>query len=54
MIRKADLENHNRDGGCWVVVHGKVYDLKDFGGQAPCGQDTVTRYGVWGVLPGEI
>ncbi|QQP57480.1 Uncharacterized protein FKW44_002489, partial [Caligus rogercresseyi] len=28
-IRKADLENHNADGGLWVIIHGKVYDIKD-------------------------
>ena len=26
----ADLENHNKDGGQWIVVHGHVYDLEDF------------------------
>lgn len=30
MIRKADLENHNRDGGLWIVVDRKVYDVQDF------------------------
>ena len=30
IIRKADLENHNKDGGQWIVVHGHVYDLEDF------------------------
>jgi E3 ubiquitin-protein ligase HERC2 len=29
-IRRADLENHNKDGGCWVVIKGKVYDVQDF------------------------
>lgn len=29
-IRKADLENHNKDGGTWIVVGGKVYDVQDF------------------------
>ncbi|XP_033111225.1 E3 ubiquitin-protein ligase HERC2-like [Anneissia japonica] len=39
LIRKADLENHNKDGGLWVVIHGKVYDLKDFQTDAPCGSE---------------
>ena len=39
MIRKADLENHNKDGGLWVVIHGRVYDVQDFKSQAPCGSD---------------
>ncbi|XP_050428032.1 E3 ubiquitin-protein ligase HERC2 [Adelges cooleyi] len=29
LIRKADLENHNRNGGHWVVFNKKVYDLQD-------------------------
>lgn len=29
-IRFEDLENYNKDGGLWVVIYGKVYDLQDF------------------------
>lgn len=29
LIRKADVENHNRDGGLWIVYNGKVYDIQD-------------------------
>ncbi|XP_017887257.1 E3 ubiquitin-protein ligase HERC2 [Ceratina calcarata] len=29
VIRWADLENHNRDGGLWVVVNKNVYDVQD-------------------------
>lgn len=29
-IRQADFENHNIDGGNWVVHKGRVYDLQDF------------------------
>ena len=28
VIRKADLENHNKDGGLWIVIDGKVYDVQ--------------------------
>ena len=42
-IRKADLENHNKDGGLWVVIHGRVYDVHEFKTQAPCGQDTLVQ-----------
>ncbi|KAK7486952.1 hypothetical protein BaRGS_00021768, partial [Batillaria attramentaria] len=44
MIRKVDLENHNKDGGLWVVIHGKVYDIHDFKSQAPCGREILTDY----------
>lgn len=27
IIRQADLENYNKDGGLWVVIYGKVYDV---------------------------
>lgn len=29
LIRKADIENHNRDGGLWVLINNKVYDIQD-------------------------
>ena len=44
LIRKADLENHNKDGGLWVVVDNRVYDLKDFHEGAPCGSDLLLQY----------
>ncbi len=51
LIRKADLENHNKDGGMWTVIHGKVYDIQDFKTQAPCGSDLLVQFaGQWGVL----
>lgn len=37
LIRKADLENHNKDGGFWTVIDGKVYDIKDFQAQTLTG-----------------
>ena len=35
VIRKADLENHNKDGGLWIVIKGKVYDVQDWRSQLP-------------------
>ncbi|CAB0032033.1 unnamed protein product [Trichogramma brassicae] len=32
LIRWADLVNHNRDGGFWVVVNNSVYDVQDISG----------------------
>ncbi|XP_052278368.1 E3 ubiquitin-protein ligase HERC2-like [Dreissena polymorpha] len=42
VIRRADLENHNKDGGMWIVLHGKVYDIQDFKTKAPCGWEVLT------------
>ena len=30
VIRRAEFENHNKDGGLWLVIDGKVYDIQDF------------------------
>jgi hypothetical protein len=44
MIRKTDLENHNKDGGLWVVIHGKVYDVQEFRLSAKCGKSNLEEY----------
>lgn len=44
MIRECDLYNHNRDGGLWIVINGKVYDVQDFKSQAPCNGDLLQCY----------
>ncbi|CAG7818352.1 unnamed protein product [Allacma fusca] len=44
IIRKADVENHNKDGGLWIVIRGKVYDVQDFRLNAPCGSDVLTNF----------
>lgn len=43
LIRKADLENHNKDGGFWTVIEGKVYDIKDFQAQSLTGNSILGR-----------
>lgn len=43
-LRKADIENHNRDGGLWLIIKGKVYDVQELRSRAPCGSDVFTRY----------
>jgi E3 ubiquitin-protein ligase HERC2 len=48
LIRKADLENHNKDGGQWIVVRGQVYDLEDFrsasGPASECAEDVTKMF----------
>ncbi|XP_042145750.1 E3 ubiquitin-protein ligase HERC2 isoform X2 [Ixodes scapularis] len=43
-LRRVDIENHNRDGGFWLVIRGKVYDVQEFRLRAPCGSDVFVRY----------
>ncbi|KAK6487232.1 E3 ubiquitin-protein ligase HERC2 isoform X2 [Huso huso] len=44
LIRKADLENHNKDGGFWTVIDGKVYDIKDFQAQSLTGNSVLAQF----------
>ena len=45
VIRRAEFENHNKDGGLWLIIDGKVYDIQDFKGMAPeCGSDALLRW----------
>ncbi|XP_062306104.1 E3 ubiquitin-protein ligase HERC2 [Osmerus eperlanus] len=44
LIRKADLENHNKDGGFWTVIEGKVYDIRDFQAQSLTGNSILAQF----------
>ncbi|CAB3375688.1 Hypothetical predicted protein [Cloeon dipterum] len=44
LIRKADIENHNRDGGLWIIINNKVYDVQDFTSQSPCGEELLKKF----------
>ena len=40
LITPEDIENHNKEGGAWGVVQGKVYDLQALANnKAPCGRE---------------
>ncbi|XP_056632300.1 E3 ubiquitin-protein ligase HERC2 isoform X1 [Diorhabda sublineata] len=44
LIRQADLENHNLDGGRWVVINNKVYDVQDFRCDNPSVNEVLQKY----------
>ena len=29
-IRRAEFENHNKDGGMWLIINKRIYDVKEF------------------------
>ena len=43
LIRKADLENHNKDGGQWIVIGGQVYDIEDFRSASMADAEDITK-----------
>ncbi|KAJ9468581.1 Fumarate reductase [Diplonema papillatum] len=40
-ISLAEVAEHNTPDDCWVVVHGKVYDLTDFVDEHPAGPQSI-------------
>lgn len=44
VVRECDLYNHNHDGGLWIVINGKVYDVQDFKSQKSCNSDMLECY----------
>ncbi|KAG2485772.1 hypothetical protein HYH03_015485 [Edaphochlamys debaryana] len=37
----ADIKQHTKDKDCWIVVHGKVYDVTAFLEEHPGGYDII-------------
>ncbi|KXZ52484.1 hypothetical protein GPECTOR_9g528 [Gonium pectorale] len=37
----ADIKQHMSDKSCWLVVHGKVYDVTEFLEEHPGGYDII-------------
>ncbi|KAK7208162.1 putative mitochondrial cytochrome b2 [Myxozyma melibiosi] len=40
----ADIAKHNSKDSCWVVVHGKAYDVTEFLPEHPGGQKIILKY----------
>lgn len=44
MLTYQEVENHNSKSDCWVIIHGKVYDVTDFLNQHPGGPAIIIKY----------
>ena len=40
-LTMAEVEQHNSEEDCWVVINGKVYDLTDFAEEHPAGPESI-------------
>jgi len=40
-VTLEELNEHNKTGDLWIVVHGKVYDVSDFMDEHPGGGDVL-------------
>eukprot|EP00808_Paulinella_micropora_P021715 g55641.t1 len=43
-INMAEVRKHNSSKDCWVVLHGKVYNLTDFQNEHPAGAEVIAQY----------
>ena len=40
----SEIEKHNKDNDCWVILYDKVYDLTEFINEHPGGKDSIMLY----------
>ena len=40
-LTMAEVEQHNSEEDCWVVINGKVYDLTDFAEEHPASPESI-------------
>lgn len=44
MLSYADVREHNSNTDCWVIIHGKAYDVTDFLKEHPGGAGIILKY----------
>lgn len=44
MVEYSEVEQHNSKNDCWVVIHGKAYDVSDFLDEHPGGSAIILKY----------
>ncbi len=44
MVKLSEVTRHNTKNDCWVIIHGKVYDVSDFLPEHPGGQKIILRF----------
>ncbi|XYA02776.1 hypothetical protein QA089_005363 [Meyerozyma guilliermondii] len=44
MVEYSEVEQHNNKKDCWVVIHGKAYDVSDFLDEHPGGSGIILKY----------
>lgn len=44
MVEYSEVQKHNTKKDCWVIIHGKAYDVSDFLDEHPGGSAIILKY----------
>lgn len=44
LVSAVEVAKHDRRDDCWVIIHGKVYDLTTFLAEHPGGEAVILKY----------
>ena len=43
-LKGEEVAKHNNDNDCWVVIHGRAYDVTEFKEEHPGGKNIILKY----------
>ncbi|EDN11086.1 cytochrome b2 [Histoplasma capsulatum] len=44
LLTGPEIQKHNSKNSCWIIVHGKAFDVTEFLPEHPGGQDIILKY----------
>ena len=44
-MEEEEVREHNKEGDCWIILQGKVYDVSDYLNTHPGGKSILLKFG---------